>query len=469
MGTIYFLGGAIPSKMIALSLLALLLIIIFVICGRQLKKKHQIKSQIYERLSKRFTKRYSERQQQPEKRQKDLDKSSTIHLNTFELNSDFPNSPIVLKRKSTLSKRLKGNPNIVDESKDMKSQVQLISYNKKREIEKSSFELTTMMGSGCFGTVYKGTLYGLYGKDTKTVVAIKSLTDTTELSKIENFLDEIKIMSILDPHLNLVNMIGSCTSDYIVNGSLWLILQFCNHGDLKKFLIQNRNKILQNSSSENNFMFINTRCLLLWIYGIAQGMKFLSHNRIMHGDLAARNILLCEDPFETQYLVPKIADFGLSKKFNDLERYDKIARPHVPWKWMAIEFLKNNFFTLNSDVWSFAVVVWEVLSLGKDPYLYQDVFTVIDNLEQGYRLPLPEECRAIDSWSPQTLYTNLINGCFVADPLKRASFSEVVSIIEKQLTEEEKDTHLHMNTIHQFVRESNYMEIRRNGLVQSNK
>ena len=97
------------------------------------------------------------------------------------------------------------------------------------------------------------------------------------------------------------------------------------------------------------------------------------------------------------------------------------------------------------------------MSFGKDPYLYQDLFTVCDNLEQGYRLPLPEECRTIESWSPQTLYNKVCNVCFVADPQKRASFSEVVPIIEMQLTEEEKETHLHMNTIHQFVRARNYM------------
>ena len=189
----------------------------------------------------------------------------------------------------------------------------------------------------------------------------------------------------------------------------------------------------------------------------------------MHGDLAARNILLCEDPFETQYLVPKIADFGLSKRFGDQERYDKKARPYVPWKWMAIEFVKNNFFTLKSDVWSFAVVVWEILSFGKDPYLHQDLFTVINSLEQGYRLPFPSDSKDINSWTPKTLYNNLSNVCFVMDPENRASFSDVVDMIEKDLTKEEKEIHFKMNTIHQFVRDCDYMKRRRQGLINSIK
>ena len=433
----------------------------------QLNKRRHLEIRINKRLWKRFTKvdEDSSDFQLPKEDQNYENSIATSSPPSTDLNSDVQYSTLLLKRRSTIRNRLKGNPGIVDVNIDIKSQIQSISYNTKREIEKSNFKVTKKMGRGCFGTVYKGVLYGLYGKDTTTDVAIKSLNDTTELNKVENFMDEIKIMSILDPHLNLVNMIGSCTSDYIDNGSLWLILQFCNHGDLKKFLMENKQNILH--SSFQNFMLINTRCLLLWIYGIAQGMKFLNLNRIMHGDLAARNILLCEDPFETQYLVPKVADFGLSKRFGDQERYDKKARPYVPWKWMAIEFVKNNFFTLKSDVWSFAVVVWEILSFGKDPYLHQDLFTVINSLEQGYRLPFPSDCKDIDSWSPKTLYNNLSNACFVMDPENRASFSDVVHMIDKNLTKEEKEIHFKMNTIHQFVRDSDYMKRRRQGLIHN--
>jgi serine/threonine protein kinase len=321
-----------------------------------------------------------------------------------------------------------------------------------------------IIGSGYFGNVYRGQVTGIYGKDAKTLVAIKVMRDKTDSNKIDTFLDEMKLMSNLDPHLNLVNMVGSCTSEYTYRGELWLLLEFCSHGDLRTFLIENKKNILEELEVTTA---INTRCLLLWIYGIARGMKYLAEHKIMHGDLAARNILLAEDPFQAQYLVPKISDFGLSKKFSEINRYNKKARPYVPWKWMAIEYLSDNFFTLTSDVWSFAVVVWEIMSFGKDPYSFQELEEVRTKIEQGYRLPFPQTCKNIHTWSPETLYNELCNVCFVADPMSRATFSEVNDIIEKELTQTEIKNHYQMNTFHQFIRDNNYIEIRRRGYIQS--
>ena len=366
------------------------------------------------------------------------------------------------ERRNTLDVLWRGKLDSVD-LKDIKTQVQVISYNTKREIERSSFEINQKIGSGNFGSVYKEEMNGLYGKNTKTLVAIKSLHTTTDLTQVDIFIDEIKIMSNLDPHLNLVNMIGSCTCEYIARGELWLLLEFCTHGDLKKFLIENQPSLLLDSGESP----LNTRCLLLWIYGIAQGMQYLAKHKIMHGDLAARNILLSEDPFQSKFLLPKIADFGLSKKFHDNVRYNKELRPYVPWKWMAIEFLTKDFFTLKSDVWSFAVVVWEILTFGREPYVNEKIETVIRKLEEGQRLPCPHECKSIRNWSSEKLYNELSIACFDSDIMNRVSFTEVTMIIEKELSPTEIENHRQMNAFHQFIRDSNYLEIRRHGAVQS--
>ena len=86
----------------------------------------------------------------------------------------------------------------------------------------------------------------------------------------------------------------------------------------------------------------------------------------MHGDLAAHNILISTSDREN-YLA-KITDFGLSKAFYDKTSYKKEDRRNVPWKWMAVDFLETSIFTMSSDVWSFGVVFWEMLSIGRTPY-----------------------------------------------------------------------------------------------------
>ena len=234
-------------------------------------------------------------------------------------------------------------------------------------------------------------------------------------------------MGYVKPHVNLVSMIGSCTSELNKTGKLWLLIELCQFGDLKRYLMKHSHKIMSGCEKGP----INSRCLIKWAYNIAKGMDYLTKNKIMHGDLAARNIMLDANPLKSGYPVAKVADFGLSKNFYDNIMYEKTVREMVPWKWMAYEYITSGCFTLNSDVWSFAIVLWEILSLGGEPYGMQKYDEVVDQIESGYRLPCPKEIKAIQSWSPQELYDKLSKVCFKPEPTDRATFSNVVAIIEK--------------------------------------
>ena len=107
-------------------------------------------------------------------------------------------------------------------------------------------------------------------------------------------------------------------------------------GDMKKFLIQHEREFIDNTNNEDaSDDNLNTRLLLQWAFHIAKGMQYLARMHIMHGDLAARNILISSDVDNCNSLVAKIADFGLAKNFYGNITYQKSKRKYLPWKWMV--------------------------------------------------------------------------------------------------------------------------------------
>ena len=359
------------------------------------------------------------------------------------------------KYDSDLGYLLAGKPDIFNRNRDVKAQASLMPYDKTREIPRASFEVGDQIGSGNFGTVHKGIIKEFFSTTSKAEVAIKSISGHVGEQEVENFLYEIKIMSYIKPHINLVSLIGACTSEFDKNKEMWLVIEFCEHGDLRTFMVENMNKIKLGEESEK----INSRCLVLWLYDIAKGMQYLSENFIMHGDLAARNILLDENPLNGGHPVAKVADFGLSKQLYGDTKYEKQNRTMIPWKWMALELLKNDYLTLRSDVWSFGVLLWEIFSFGRAPYGHVDYEELLNKLENGYRLPCPPDVTNIIGWSPENLYNNLSKVCFEEDPNERASFVDVVGIIENELSEEDKNRYTQMCETYENTHAVNYLKV----------
>jgi serine/threonine protein kinase len=159
----------------------------------------------------------------------------------------------------------------------------------------------------------------------------------------------------------------------------------------------------------------------------------------MHGDLAARNILIqkVKDENGQSSLVAKVSDFGLSKTFYDNIRYKRQNQNDVPWKWMALEYLQSGHLTITSDVWSYGVVLWEILSIGREPYTNFTVDEMLSQFKNGYYLPCPEEALEIKTWNSKHVYENLAQVCFIADPMKRATFSDIVEELERNLDNDE--------------------------------
>ena len=188
-------------------------------------------------------------------------------------------------------------------------------------------------------------------------------------------------------------------------------------------------------------------------------MKYLAENRIMHGDLSARNVLVGNHPLKGGGLLAKVSDFGLSKNFYDNITYQKESRMLVPWKWMAIEYLTEDYFTLSSDVWSYGILLWEIMSFGQEPYGQREYDEVLDKLISGYRLPFPSIMENVLNSSLELLYDEISNISFVFDPKKRGTFSDILEIIEQYLSSTEITSYSEMFEYYQNKCAKSYLKI----------
>uniref|UniRef100_A0AAR2JWE4 receptor protein-tyrosine kinase n=1 Tax=Pygocentrus nattereri TaxID=42514 RepID=A0AAR2JWE4_PYGNA len=271
-----------------------------------------------------------------------------------------------------------------------------------KEIDISCVKIEQVIGAGEFGEVCSGNLK-LPGKR-EMFVAIKTLKSGYTEKQRRDFLSEASIMGQFD-HPNVIHLEGVVTK----SSPVMIITEFMENGSLDSFLRQN----------DGQFTVIQ---LVGMLRGIASGMKYLADMNYVHRDLAARNILVNSN------LVCKVSDFGLSRFLEDDTSdptYTSALGGKIPIRWTAPEAIQYRKFTSASDVWSYGIVMWEVMSYGERPYWDMTNQDVINAIEQDYRLPPPMDC-------PSALHQLMLD-CWQKDRNNRPKFSQIVNNLDKMI------------------------------------
>ncbi|XP_035473062.1 protein tyrosine kinase 2 beta, b [Scophthalmus maximus] len=273
----------------------------------------------------------------------------------------------------------------------------------KYGIDRNEIVLGRILGEGFFGEVYDGVYKKSNGE--RINVAVKTCKDCSP-DVMEKFMSEAVIMKNLE-HPHIVKLIGIIEEDPV-----WIVMELYQCGELGNYLTQHKNTL-------------TNMTLVLFSLQICKALVYLEGVNVVHRDIAVRNVLVASP------VCVKLGDFGLSRYIED-EEYYKASVTRLPIKWMAPESINFRRFTTASDVWMFAVCLWEIMSQGQQPFFWLENRDVINQLEQGIRLPKPENC-------PPALYS-LMTRCWSYDPRERPNFTELVvkiSDVHKMEKEEE--------------------------------
>ncbi|XP_065204100.1 fibroblast growth factor receptor 2-like [Planococcus citri] len=279
------------------------------------------------------------------------------------------------------------------------------------EIPRHNLRIGRTVGEGEFGTVAKAEAKNISVRENETtIVAVKMLKDEHTDTDMVDLVSEMEILKLLGNHPNILQLIGCCSQ----RGPLLVITEYAENGNLQKFLRTHLQQSIE----------LPETTLMSYARQIALGMEYLVSLKCIHRDLAARNILV------TANYTMKIADFGLARNVKNSEYYRKTSNGRLPIKWMAPEALLHHKYTLQSDVWSYGVLLWEIATMGGIPYpAIINLAGLLHALNQNYRMEKPP--------NTSTNVYNLMLDCWENEPELRPNFSTIVELLTELLTNTE--------------------------------
>ncbi|XP_070548391.1 fibroblast growth factor receptor homolog 1-like [Ptychodera flava] len=278
------------------------------------------------------------------------------------------------------------------------------------DFPREHIEMSRIVGTGSFGQVNKATATEIAGKSGKTVVAVKYVKDSASDDDKRRLTVELKIMKSIGRHKNIVGLVGCCTEAE----PIYVIMEFMGQGNLLKYLRDyRREKTSDYANAARLKWVIKSKDLVSFGRQIATGMQYLASKSFVHGELAAKTVLLSDDKRSC-----KLSNIGL-RGDEDIEAIRvKERQTHQPVRWFAPETLTSGEYSTMSDVWSFGVVLWEITTLGNTPYpTAKNVMKVNEFISKGFRMKRPTYCDA-------ELYS-IMTRCWSENKTERPSFSKL--------------------------------------------
>ncbi|XP_068687093.1 fibroblast growth factor receptor 4-like isoform X2 [Montipora foliosa] len=289
------------------------------------------------------------------------------------------------------------------------SYMPLHPYERSWEVSQEHVHVIKIIGKGAFSQVAQATLKNVREHQEERTVAVKMLKANAPPSDRKDLLSELELMKKMKPHPHVIKLIGCVTE----SEPLMVLIEYVPFGDLLGYLRKSRglNDTYYKDPDVQPETNLTSEQLIKFAWQVADGMCYLCSKKIVHRDLAARNVLVGEGER------CKVTDFGMARNVGQDDIYTKKSRGRLPVKWTAFEALLYGVYTTQSDVWSYGILLYEVLTIGGSPYPDTNARLIADKLQQGYRMPKP---RHVDS----KLYEIMMK-CWEEDPSDRPTFEKL--------------------------------------------
>ncbi|XP_053306232.1 tyrosine-protein kinase STYK1 isoform X2 [Spea bombifrons] len=263
-----------------------------------------------------------------------------------------------------------------------------------------------LLGEGQFGPIYK-TVLNVPGGGQERDIVIKQLRDSAGPSSTRDFLQRSAFQAWLGRHPHFVELVGCCT----VEKPFCMLLENIEPGCLLNFLWDCRRDVL----SMDGILYDITECQVYIIaLQILSALEFLHKRNLLHGDVAARNVLIHRN------FTAKLAGLGSACTMQLSGSFP--SRSPAPLKWMAPERLLQLPLSGKSDVWSFGIFLYEMISLGAPPYPEVPPSSILQHLQRGNIMQRPSTCKP-------SMYT-IMKSCWSWRHSERISLSELQTRLE---------------------------------------
>lgn len=247
----------------------------------------------------------------------------------------------------------------------------------KWEVPREKVVINRKLGEGAFGTVYGGEANL---PDTGWVpIAVKTLKIGSSTEQKLDFLSEADIMKRFD-HKNIVKLLGVCTKEEPV----YTIMELMLYGDLKTYLLGRRHLVNGNTEESED---VSSKKLTSMALDVARGLSYLAAMKYVHRDVASRNCLV------NAQRVVKLGDFGMTRAMFENDYYKFNRKGMLPVRWMSPESLGLGVFTPASDVWSYGVLLYEIITFGSFPFQGKSNSQVLEMVKSGHTLDIPKGVR----------------------------------------------------------------------------